>query len=385
VKYLQLIWSGLWRKPVRTAFTLLAMLVAFALFGLLQGIDVFFKQAVERGRLDVLVSANPAGLPLPLADFPQIQAVQGVKSVTYQGAPMVGYYQSPLNIVVILPVSDNFFDGPHSQFTASAEHLAAMRRMRTGALITAGLSQRLGWKVGDHVPVRVINGAKKDGSSDWSFDIAGYFDIPDNPSQDVPLLFMNYPYFDTARATDQGTVQSYIERISDASQAAVIASRIDNLFANSGSPTHTDTQRASAQAQTAQLGSLDFFADAIVAVAFATLLLLTGTTLMQSYRERIGEFAVMKTLGFRDEGIAAMVMSEAVLLSVAAAGLGLLVADGLLQLVSRLSQGVLGGLHVPGIVFWAGIGAAVLLALLCAGAPAWQARQLSIVNALATR
>jgi putative ABC transport system permease protein len=384
VKYLRFIWAGLWRKPVRTIFTLLAMMVAFALFGLLQGIDTFFKQAGEKARIDILVSANPAGLPLPLADFQQIQAVKGVKDVTYQGSPIVGFYQSPLNILIILPIGDHFFD-VRSEFTVPAAQLAAWRRTRTGALITAARAQELHWKIGDHVPVHALTGAKKDGSSDWTFDIVGYFDMPDNPSSNVPIMFINYPYFDTARATDAGTVQSYVEKISDASQAAVLASAVDNLFANSPSPTHTETLRATAQAALSQLQNLDFFADAIVAVAFATLLLLTGTTLMQSYRERISEFAVMKTLGFTDEGIAALVLSEAVVLSVAAAVLGLSAANGLLQLISRLSQGVLSGLHIPVIVFWTGIAAAVLLALLSALAPAWQARRLSIVNALTVR
>lgn len=384
MKYFRLIWSGLWRKKVRTIFTMLSIVVAFLLFGMLQGIDTTFKHLVDQGRLNVLVTTNPAGLPLPLADLSQIEAVHGVTGVTYR-ALFIGDYQSLRNIMIVLPIDANFF-AQNPQFSVSPRDRDAFLRTRTGALVAQTVAARLGWKAGDRIPIQALNARKKDGTANWTFDIVGTFDIPNNPIREEPLVFMNYEYFDKGRATDTGTVQMYQETIADASQAAAISNAIDNLFANSSSRTHTETERANAQGQLAQLGDLDFFVEAIVGAAFATLLLLTGTTLMQAYRERIREFAVMKTIGFTDRRISALVLSEAILLTMGSALLGLLIARALLPAIgAALSRYGLPGLELPGIVLIIGIGFAALLALVSAVPAAVRAERLSIVDALAMR
>jgi len=384
MKYFRLIWTGLWRKRARTIFTFLSIVVAFLLFGMLQGVDTSFNQLVDTGRLNVLVTTNPAGLPLPLADLSQIEAVHGVTGVTYRSL-FIGYYQTLRNFVIVLPIDPEHFFAMNSNFAIDPAARKAFLANRTGALITPSLARRMNWKVGDHVPVRALNALKKDGSPDWTFDIVGIFDLPGSPARDESLLLMNYSYFDTARATDTGTVQMYTESIADASQAAIISNAIDNLFANSPNRTHTETERANAQSQLAQIGDLDFFVDAIVGAAFATLLILTGSTMMQSYRERVREFAVLKTVGFTDGGIAGLVLSEALLLSVGAALLGLLTAQALLPAIANAAAGTIPGVHLPLVVFLAGAGAAVVLAVASALPAAWRAKRLSIVEALAVR
>ncbi|MGB6451756.1 MAG: ABC transporter permease [Steroidobacteraceae bacterium] len=385
MKYFRLVWTGLSRKKVRTIFTLLSIVIAFLLFGILQGIDTMFKQLVAQGRLNVLDTSNPAGLPLPLADLSQIQAVRGVTQVTYE-SQFIGDYQSLSNIVVVRPVEAESFFTANSDFRASPGARAAFLRTRTGALVAQTLAERLGWKVGDQIPIHAFNAPKKGGTSGWTFDIVGTFDIPDSPVRDTPLLLVNYPYFDTARAKDTGTVQFYEETIADASQATEVGNAIDNLFANSSNRTVTETERANDESALAQLGDLDFFVEAIVSAAFATLLLLTGTTLMQAYRERIHEFAVMKTFGFTDGGVSALVLSEAMLLTVVAAVLGLTIAHAMLPMLGSLMARVgAPGLRMPWIVFAIGIGYAVLLALVSALPPAWRAQRLTIIDALAAR
>jgi len=385
MKFFRLIWTGLWRKKVRTIFTMLSIAVAFLLFGMLQGIDSTFKHLVDQGRLNVLVTQNPAGLPLPLADLSQIEAVHGVTRVTYRGL-FIGDYQSLRNIMIVLPIdSDNFF-AENGQFNVSQRDRDALLHTRTGVLVMKSVAERLGWKVGDRIPIEALNARKKDGTATWTFDFVGTFDIPNSPIREEPLLLMNYDYFDTGRATDTGTVAMYQETIADASQGAAISNAIDNLFANSPNRTHTETERASAQGQLAQLGDLDFFVEAIVGAAFATLLLLTGTTLMQAYRERIREFAVMKTIGYTDRGISVLVLSEAMLLTLGSGLLGLLIARGLLPVIgSQLSRFGLPGLELPGIVLAIGVGLALLLALVSAVPAALRAERLSIVDALAMR
>jgi putative ABC transport system permease protein len=387
MRYFRLVWTGVWRKKARTIFTMLSIVVAFLLYGMLQGIDTTFKQAGDQGRLNVLVTRSPTGLPLPLADLPRIEAVHGVTGVTPRGV-FVGDYQSVRNLVIIMPVDADSFFAANSMYSVSPAERGAFRRTRTGVLVAQILARRLGWKVGEQIPIHALNAQKKDGTADWTFQVVGTFDIPNSPAGDEPLLLMNYPYFDTARATDTGTVQFYQETIADASQAATVSNAIDDLFTNSPNRTRTETERANAQGQLAQIGDLDFFVEAIVAAAFATLLLLVGSTLMQAYRERIHEFAVMKTLGFTDRGISALVLSEALLLTVGSAVLGMLIAHVMLSALAALMQravGITPLLRLPWIVFAVGMGFALLLALVSALPAAWRAQRLSIIDALAAR
>lgn len=386
MKYFVLVWTGLWRKKARTIFTLVAIVVAFALYGMLQGIDTTLKQSVNRGRLDVLITRSPTGLPLPLADLPQIEAVRGVTRVTPRSL-LVGDYQSVRNLVIVLPIDPQTFFSVNSTYSVPPAERAAFRRTRTGVLVANGLAERQGWKIGDQLPIHAINAHKKDGTSDWTFQVVGIFDIPHDPTRDQPLLLMNYTYFDTTRATDSGTVQFYQETIADASQATAVGNAIDDLFDNSPNRTRTETERSDAQGQLAQIGDLDFFVEAIVASAFATLLLLVGSTLMQAYRERMSEFAVMKTLGFTDWRISTIVLSEALLLTLGSAVLGMLLAHAMLSALGLMLRAIGGvsALRLHWIVFASGLGFALLLALASALPAAWRARRLSIPEALAVR
>jgi putative ABC transport system permease protein len=385
VKYLRLIWSGLWRKRTRTIVTMISIVVEVLLFATLQGIGTSFKQLVDSGRLNVLVTSNPSGLPLPMSYLRQIEAIPGVSAVIYQ-SQLIGYYQAQRNVLFGVALDpEAFFSFDPRGFTLPAEQLRAFTQTRTGIVITPSLAERLQWKVGDRVPFRALQGVKKDGNPDWTFEVVGIFDTPGGVGREQPLFFMSYRYFDEARATRNGTVQLYSVKIDDPSRAGEISAAIDARFANSSVPTRTDTERANAQAQLAQIGDLDFFVTAIVGAAFFTLLLITATTMLQSYRERVRDFAVMKTVGFTDGALAVLVLSEALILSGIAALIGLLSAGVLLQVVGRAGARIgFAGIHLPWTVLVAALVAALVLALVSALPAAWRAKKLSIVEALVT-
>jgi putative ABC transport system permease protein len=383
MRHFRLIWSGLWRKPMRTIFTLLSIVVAFMLFGALQGVNAAFNRVVDLAPSDVLLTKTPQGLSLPMAALPQIQKIPGVTAVSYQSG-FIGYFQSVGNIVVVSAVDPQHLHlAMGDDFTVPNDELANFRRTRTGALVSARLAERLHWNVGDQVPVQAISAPKKDGSTVWAFDIVGIYRYPSNLGQ--LGLVMQYGYFDAARAQGNDTVQFYFEKVADPSKATEIANAIDGRFANSAYPTRTDTQRGYAQAALSQIGDLGFFVDTIIGTAFATLLLLIGSNMMQSFRERIPEFAVMKTIGFRDGTLAALVMCEAVLLCTGAAAIGLLMVSVLLGEVARATAGNLPSVNLPWAYVLYGIIAAAVIALSSTLPAAWHTKRLSIVDALAVQ
>lgn len=387
MKYFPLIWATLWRKKTRTIFTLLSIVIAFLLFGVLETVDYAF--AHPSGGItdaDKLITTNKYSitLSLPFADTQQIRSVPGVAAVdwiTWFG----GYYQESKNFVFALPVdTDSYFNVHKDEFIVSGEQMQAYRRTRTGALVNVALMKKFGWKVGDKVPLHSTIWTQKPSSSlDWTFDIVGSFDVkdPTEAGAQASSLLFHYEYFDEGRSFGKGDVGWFEVRVGDASQSAAISNRIDALFANSSNETKTQPASDFTMAFIKQFGDIGFVLRAILGAVFFTLLFLTGNTMMQSVRERIPELAVLKTLGFGDGKVLGLVLAESLLLCVIAAVVGLALSYAALPIIKQGLQGV----EVSTKALIPGIGAAVLLALIVGLPPALRAMRLNIVDALADR
>jgi len=179
------------------------------------------------------------------------------------------------------------------------------------------------------------------------------------------------------------TAHYFLVGIKDPHQATQISKQIDALFENSTYETRTQTESALAQMQLKQIGDINFIVNAIVGAVLFTLLFLTANTMMQSVRERTPELAVLKTLGFSDTKVLALVLIEALALCLFAAAIGLVLAT--LVFNSGALKVIFGNFTMPLIVLAMGSGVALILALVSGLPPAWRARQLNIVDALAGR
>jgi putative ABC transport system permease protein len=383
MKYFPLIWATLWRKKTRTLFTLLSIVIAFLLFGMLETVDYAFSH-VSGGAsgADKLISTNKYSitLSLPFADLQQIRSIPGVTDVTWL-TWFGGYYQEPKNFIFALPIdADSYFKLHKEDFSIDADEMRNYVSTRSGALVNVALMKKFGWKIGQKVPLHSTIWTQKSGSLDWSFDIVGTFDMKDQTqaSAQASTLFFHYDLFDEGRSFGKGTVGWIEERVDNPANSADIASKIDALFANS--PNETKTQPANDFAMTfiKQIGDIGFVLRAILGAVFFTLLFLTGNTMMQSVRERIPELAVLKTLGFTDGKVLALVIAESLLLCVFAAVIGLALSFGTLPIIGQALQGV----QLNPVALIPGLGAAVLLALLVGVPPALRAMRLNIVDAL---
>jgi putative ABC transport system permease protein len=386
MKYFPLVWATLWRKKTRTIFTLLSVVVAFLLFGVLETVDYAFSHpSGGASGADKLVTMNKYSitLPLPFTDVQQIRSVPGVEEVTWL-TWFGGYYQESKNFVFALPVdTDTYFNLHKDEFIVSDAQMRAFRDTRTGGLVNAALMKKFGWRVGDKVPLHSTIWTQKNGSLDWTFDIVGSFDAkdPTQASQQASSLLFHYELFDEGRSFGKGNVGWIEERVTDPSQASVVANRIDALFANSPDETKTQPAKDFAMAFIKQLGDVGFVLRAILGAVFFTLLFLTGNTMMQSVRERVPEFAVLKTLGFGDATVLGLVIAESLLLCVAAALVGLALSFGAIPIVKMGLQ----GMELSHGALLPGIGVAVLLGVIVGLPPALRAMRLTIVDALADK
>jgi putative ABC transport system permease protein len=381
VKFLHLVWTGLWRSRTRAVLTLLSIAVAFVLFGLLQGINAWFDGSLPGLRADRLIVVSRVSQlePLPSAHLRRIEKVPGVRRATLVGA-LPAIYQRRGNDVLVLATDPSVLFDIYPDWHVSPDELQAMSARRTGALVGAALMKAYGWKLGDRLPLRT-SVVQQDGSTDWSFEIVGTYNVMGATTQENRII-VNYAYFDEARMFDRGRAFAFIASIDDPQQSSRICAAIDALFANSPDETLTQNEAEYAQSQLRQLGDVGLMVNAIVGAVLFTLLFLTGNTMRQAVRERIPEFAVLKAIGFSDGSVTALVLAEAVLLCVVAASLGLAVAAAVFPVTAAL--GISGGGLPPG-VFASGMVVALALALASGLPPAWRAHRLTIVDALAGR
>jgi len=381
VKYLPLIWAGIWRKPGRTTLVLLQVALAFALFGVLQGMKTGVDQAIANARADVLFVAPAAfgGMPLPAAYLERLKSIPGVKGVTFADG-MLGTYQQPTQVVYVLAIekNDTWLTLAPEIFSVSPKDLAALHNKRTGVLISADIGKKYGWHVGDRIPLS-SNVQQSDGSATWVFDVVGMFTAHEIGAGGY--IVANYSYLDEARTLNKGTVRNFYALISDPQRAAAMSQTIDAAFANSSNETQTASFKENAQQQMRRIGDLNFAIRSIVSAVLVALLFSISTMLMQTIRERTPELAVLKTLGFSDRAVFAMVVAEAVVLCVAAALLGLALAMGLFPYAAKFVP----GLSMPKVVIAAGVIGAVLVALVSVAVPASRAARLRVVDALAGR
>lgn len=385
MKYLILVWAGIWRKRVRTILTLLCVVVAFLLYGSLYGVtagldDVLDGMSDTRLRIQNRVNIIES---LPLSYLAQIESLPNVDNVAYYQT-FAGYYQEPSNSISVGAIGIERFLEAYPEVVIPDDQRDAMLHTRTGALVGRDLAEEQGWKIGDRIPMGSQVFRMRDGSNDWAFDIVGIYDFKDDYEDfNANEMWINFDYFDEERTAGTGRVLLYFVKIDDPEQAAPISESIDRLFANSTFPTQTLNEKDWIRAQINQIGDLNLFVLEIVGAVLFTLLFLTGNTMWQSVRERIPELAVLKTYGYGNGTLVGLVFVESLVLCVFAAAVGLAISATTLPSIFNL-MGV-GTLPMPPIVAAIGIGLAVALATASAVPPAWNAQRLNIVDALAGR
>ena len=387
MKYLQLVWAALLRRKTRTLFTLLSVVAAFLLFGLLDSVRGAFTGAgasVNGVNRLVTISKITFTMQLPKSLLERIRAVPGVADVTYANW-FGGIYQDPKNFFPNEAVSPNFLDA-YPEWRMSAGQRAAFRSTRTGAVVGAKLAKQFNWKVGDRIPLQGTIFPQKDGSNTWTFDLVGIYtvDEPKQKAQENALLF-NWDYFDEARAFGNGSVGWYVVRVTDPSKADAIAQAIDAISVNSDHETKTQSERAFQLAFLSQFGDIGLIVGAIMAAVFFTLILLTGNTMAQAVRERIPELAILKTIGFTSGSVLGLLLAESTLLLLLGGVAGVLIAGSVAGGLEATTGAVFPPIVSSPAVWARSVGLMLAIGLVVGAMPAYRGLRLRIVDALAGR
>ncbi|MDN5782196.1 MAG: FtsX-like permease family protein, partial [Luteimonas sp.] len=375
----------LFRSKTRTLLTLLSVVAAFLLFGMLDSVRVAFNSGgtVEGANRLIVASRLSITQSLPINLLPQIEAVPGVRKVTY-AMWFGGIYQDPKNFFPNFSVAPNFFD-VYSEYEVPPDQLKVFQDTRTGAAVGEALAKKFGWKIGDTIPLQATI-FPRNGSNDWPLQLKAIFRAKDRENVGAEnQLMMNWKYFDESNDYIKSQVSWYTVQLANANQSSRVARAIDALSANSDHETKSQSESAFQQAFAKQFADIGLIVTSIMGAVFFTLLLLTGNTMAQAVRERVPELAVLKTLGFKDGTVLVLVMVESVLLVVLGGLIGLGLASVIMPGVAAASGGMIALPQVPGQTWLVGLGLMVVIGVVVGLLPALRAKRLKIVDALAGR
>lgn len=375
-----LVWAAIRRKLSRSILILAQVIIAFTLFGVLQGLATGINQAIASAHPDRLYVASKLrlGLPLPIAIVGHLKTVPGVEAIAYRfqfGAS----YRRPTQTVAICATDAKAFFGIYSEDKVAPAELRAMERTQDGAIVGIDTMQKYGWKVGQRVTLQ-SQLKRKDRTRNWTFDIVGTF-VNRQQEDSSQLIVANYPYVNQSLLTRRNAINIAVLRIANPGRARQVERAIDSYYANSPNETLTQSEAELDEAQVQSLGDLDTVVHRIVAATFFVLLFATGALMMQSIRERTPDIAVLKTLGFSDRRVLVLILAETLVLCLAGAAIGLWVATRILP----LARSYIGIGAVPAIVVAIGFGCAAVLALAGGAMAGWRALRLHVVDALANR
>jgi putative ABC transport system permease protein len=380
MRFLPLVWRNLGRRKVRTSFTVLSIVIAFLLFGILSAVRMAFSMGVDVVGADRLVVFHKVSFiqPLPIAYGDRIAQVPGVHEVTHANW-FGGIYKDPKNFFAQYAVDPVTYLDIYPEIKIPAAEKQAWIADRTGAIVGRMTATRFGFKVGDRVPILGTIYPTRNGSRIWEFTVDGIFDAAEG--FDTTGFVFHYDYLKEA-AVQNNMVGWYIVRLDDPKRAQEVIDRIDSLFANSEYETKASTEKSFAAAFAKQIGDIGAIITGIVAAVFFTLLLVAGNTMAQSVRERTGELAVLKTLGFGDGLVMTLVLVESCLLALVGAAIGLGLAWSFVRILGDPTHGLLPLFNIKPSALGVGAGLAALLGLATGILPAQKAMRLRIVDAL---
>ena len=381
MKYLYLVWKSIWRKKARTILTILSVVVAFFLFGILSAVNQAFTGGADLANASRLVVIDKVSLvnSLPASYLQKIETIPGVEHVVHQDW-FGGYYQDQRQQFAQMPTDIDRYFAVFPEILLPDDQKEAWRRTQDGIVIGREIADRYGLSIGDRMPIHSTIWTNKDGGQVWDFQVVGIFDHAD-PKQSTQMALFSFKYFDEGRAFGTGSYGWFTISLASGADPVEVAAAVDAQFANSRNETKTSTEAAFVEAFTAQLGNIALIVTLILSAVFFTILLVAGNTMAQSVRERISELAVLKTLGFQDGSVLGIVLAESVLIML----LGGLVGLGAAWVIvsGAPAMGGLPPLYIPGDKLLVGLGYMVGAGLLAGLFPAWQAKRLTIIDALA--
>jgi putative ABC transport system permease protein len=380
MKFLHLILSNLSRKKLRTILTVGSFAVALFLFAFLAVVKGAFGRGADIAGADRLVTINRISIiqPLPLSYRDQISRIPGVKSITHNNW-FGGVYQDEKNFFPQFVIDPENQRQVMSELVVPDDQWQKFVADREGAVVGARTAQRFGWKIGDRIPIKNVSYGT---SGTWEFNLDAIYHSA-HAGGDETQFWLQWDYFEE-RVPERfkGNIGWYVLRLDNPDDAPRVAKAIDDTFTNSSYETKTETESAFAAGWVKQFGNIEFLILSIGAVVFFTLLLITGNTMAIAVRERVGELAVLKAIGFSDFSVLVLVLAESLLIALLGGILGLGLAILAVPVLGNALNGLLPELILSPAILSLGLATALLIGAAGGILPGVGAMRMRVVNAL---
>lgn len=376
MKFSRIILANLFRKKVRLLLTIGSFAVALFLFAFLGVVrDAFSRDNLASANRLIIINRTSIINPLPLSYRDRILRIPGVKSITHNNW-FGGTYIEEKNFFPQFVIDPENQRQVVPEFIVPDDQWKAFLKDREGAIVGARTMERFHWKVGDRIPIKTTMWGS------WEFNIDGVYHGT-RPGDDETQFWFQWDYFEErVPQALKGQIGWYVLRIDNPDDAPRIAKAIDAEFANSPNETKTETESTFAAGWVKQFGNIKFLIVTIGAVVFFTLLLVTGNTMAISVRERTGELAVLKAIGFSDRKVLAFVVGESLVIAVVGGLLGLGLALAAVPLLSRALSGLVPVLFLSPTILLFGFVTALFVGFISGFLPGLGAMRMRVVNAL---
>ena len=379
--YWTLVKIGLIRKRLRTFLTIMSMFVAFLLYGSLNTLSGLFTGSIEGLSADniiVMPRYNMLG-KLPYSHVNYIETLEGVEEVMYMDFLISDSIESMMEGVAYA-VSPNFFD-VYDRFEATEQAILALKSNPNATIVGQLMADQKGLRIGDRLNTE-SSSLNIDGTNNWSFEVVGFYTAKQIKGDELGAI-INWPAFDEARMSEKGTLGTIMVKATSPEVGEKISKQIDEQFMNSSYATRSGPESMVAVEMAGEIADVELIVNSILLSVFFTILLVSSNTLAQSIRERTSDIGVLKCLGYKDNIIFISVILEAVTICFSAVLLGLLVTALIIPAIEIMSGGILEDtVSISLEIVLGGFLIGLLIALMSAAVPAYQALRLRVVDAL---
>jgi len=368
------------RHKLRTTLTMVGLVVAIVAFGLLRTIVDAWYAGANASSSARLVTRSSVSLvfALPLTYAQKIRQVPGVTSVGWANW-FGGVYITERNFFPQFAIGGPYLD-MYPEFVIPPAELKAFTADRQGAVAGRKLATKYGWKVGDQIPLR---GTIYPGT--WNFNLRAIYDGAD-PSTDETTFFIHFEYLNERvkqlypRRGDQAGV--FVEEIGDPQAAAEVSQAIDATFRNSLAETLTETEKAFQLGFVSMSEAILLAIQAVSFVVIVIIMAVMANTMAMTTRERYGEYATLKALGFSGAFVATLIFAESLGIALAGGLIGIALTFPAADAFVTAVGSILNGFFVSRETIALQLGAALVVGAVAAAVPAWRASRIEIVQGL---
>ncbi len=378
---LKLLLRNAFRHKLRTFLTLLSITIAILAFGLLRTFINAWYAGVEATSANRLVTRNAISLifPLPLSYKEKIRQVNGVKQVSY-GSWFGGIYIDEKHFFANYAVDPRSYLELYPEYILPPGQRDAFLRDRKSFVAGRKLAAKYGWRIGDTITLR---GTIFPGN--WEFVLRGVYRGRDQ-STDENVFFFHWDYLnETLRKiapsrADQ--VGFYMVGVTNPGIAAGVAHAIDRLFKNSLAETLSETEKAFVMGFISMSEAIIAAIQSVSFVVIVIIIAVAANTMSMTARERIGEYAIFKALGYKGWYIGSMIIGESLTITLLGGLLGILATFPAAQIAGKILAAYFPRFRVPGEIVMMDLVAVIIVGLSAAIVPTWRASTIRIADGL---